>query len=67
MYQIYWLDQTPTDTHWGMSDTGWAKAVWTPKNQIDEFSTCFDQIGKGLIKTFTLLCFFFFMTGSGWT
>ena len=24
----YWQDQKPTDLHWTMSDTGWAKAAW---------------------------------------
>jgi len=25
----YWLDLTPDDLHWNMSDTGWAKAAWS--------------------------------------
>jgi acetyl-CoA synthetase/medium-chain acyl-CoA synthetase len=24
----YWLDLQPTDLHWTLSDTGWAKAAW---------------------------------------
>ncbi len=24
----YWQDQKPTDLHWTLSDTGWAKAAW---------------------------------------
>jgi len=24
----YWLDLTPNDLHWTLSDTGWAKAAW---------------------------------------
>ena len=24
----YWQDQKPTDQHWTLSDTGWAKAAW---------------------------------------
>ncbi len=24
----FWLDQKPTDIHWTLSDTGWAKAAW---------------------------------------
>jgi acyl-coenzyme A synthetase/AMP-(fatty) acid ligase len=24
----FWLDLTPTDLHWTISDTGWAKAAW---------------------------------------
>ncbi len=24
----YWLDLTPDDLHWTLSDTGWAKAAW---------------------------------------
>ncbi len=25
----YWLDLTPHDLHWNISDTGWAKAAWS--------------------------------------
>lgn len=25
----YWLDLTPDDLHWNLSDTGWAKAAWS--------------------------------------
>jgi medium-chain acyl-CoA synthetase len=25
----YWLDLTPADLHWNISDTGWAKAAWS--------------------------------------
>ena len=25
----YWLDNTPEDLHWTISDTGWAQAAWT--------------------------------------
>lgn len=25
----YWLDLTPQDMHWNISDTGWAKAAWS--------------------------------------
>ncbi len=25
----YWLDNTPEDLHWTLSDTGWAQAAWT--------------------------------------
>jgi acetyl-CoA synthetase/medium-chain acyl-CoA synthetase len=25
----YWLDLNPTDLHWNLSDTGWAKAAWS--------------------------------------
>lgn len=25
----YWLDLTPDDLHWNMSDTGWAKSAWS--------------------------------------
>jgi medium-chain acyl-CoA synthetase len=25
----YWLDNTPGDLHWTISDTGWAQAAWT--------------------------------------
>ncbi len=25
----YWLDLNPTDMHWNISDTGWAKAAWS--------------------------------------
>jgi len=25
----YWLDLTPNDLHWNLSDTGWAKAAWS--------------------------------------
>ncbi|XP_077868003.1 LOW QUALITY PROTEIN: acyl-coenzyme A synthetase ACSM3, mitochondrial-like, partial [Saccoglossus kowalevskii] len=25
----YWLDLNPTDVHWNMSDTGWAKSAWS--------------------------------------
>jgi len=25
----YWLDLTPDDLHWNISDTGWAKAAWS--------------------------------------
>jgi acyl-coenzyme A synthetase/AMP-(fatty) acid ligase len=25
----YWLDNTPDDLHWTISDTGWAQAAWT--------------------------------------
>jgi acetyl-CoA synthetase/medium-chain acyl-CoA synthetase len=25
----YWLDLHPTDLHWNMSETGWAKAAWS--------------------------------------
>ena len=25
----YWLDLRPTDLHWNMSETGWAKAAWS--------------------------------------
>jgi acetyl-CoA synthetase/medium-chain acyl-CoA synthetase len=25
----YWLDLTPTDLHWNLSDTGWAKAAYS--------------------------------------
>lgn len=25
----YWLDLTPEDVHWNISDTGWAKAAWS--------------------------------------
>ena len=25
----YWLDLTPEDMHWNVSDTGWAKAAWS--------------------------------------
>ncbi|MBI2802963.1 MAG: AMP-binding protein [Gammaproteobacteria bacterium] len=25
----YWLDLTPADLHWNLSDTGWAKAAWS--------------------------------------
>src|SRR5438093_979702 len=24
-----WLDLRPTDVHWNLSDTGWAKAAWS--------------------------------------
>ncbi len=26
---LYWLDLTPQDLHWNISDTGWAKAAWS--------------------------------------
>jgi acetyl-CoA synthetase/medium-chain acyl-CoA synthetase len=25
----YWLDNTPADLHWTLSDTGWAQVAWT--------------------------------------
>src|SRR5207248_5624860 len=25
----FWLDNTPDDLHWTISDTGWAQAAWT--------------------------------------
>ena len=25
----FWLDLSPTDLHWNISDTGWAKAAWS--------------------------------------
>src|SRR3989442_6134172 len=25
----FWLDNTPEDLHWTISDTGWAQAAWT--------------------------------------
>ena len=25
----YWMDLTPKDVHWALSDTGWAKAAWS--------------------------------------
>ncbi len=25
----YWLDLTPGDLHWNISDTGWAKSAWS--------------------------------------
>ena len=25
----YWLDLTPSDIHWNLSDTGWAKSAWS--------------------------------------
>ncbi|KAK2180218.1 hypothetical protein NP493_453g02008 [Ridgeia piscesae] len=25
----YWLDLTPSDVHWNLSDTGWAKSAWS--------------------------------------
>ncbi len=25
----YWLDLTPDDLHWNLTDTGWAKAAWS--------------------------------------
>ncbi len=25
----YWLDLSPADLHWNLSDTGWAKAAWS--------------------------------------
>lgn len=25
----FWLDLTPEDVHWNLSDTGWAKAAWS--------------------------------------
>ena len=25
----YWIDLTPDDLHWNISDTGWAKAAWS--------------------------------------
>lgn len=25
----YWLDLTPDDLHWNLSDTGWAKSAWS--------------------------------------
>ena len=25
----FWLDNTPTDLHWTLSDTGWAQAAWS--------------------------------------
>jgi acyl-coenzyme A synthetase/AMP-(fatty) acid ligase len=25
----YWIDLTPEDLHWNISDTGWAKAAWS--------------------------------------
>jgi acyl-coenzyme A synthetase/AMP-(fatty) acid ligase len=25
----FWLDQRPSDLHWNISDTGWAKAAWS--------------------------------------
>jgi acyl-coenzyme A synthetase/AMP-(fatty) acid ligase len=25
----FWLDLTPNDLHWNLSDTGWAKAAWS--------------------------------------
>lgn len=25
----YWLDLTPADLHWNVSDTGWSKAAWS--------------------------------------
>lgn len=25
----YWMDLTPNDLHWNLSDTGWAKAAWS--------------------------------------
>ncbi|GAC1455416.1 MAG: acyl--CoA ligase [Ktedonobacterales bacterium] len=25
----YWLDQTPDDLHWNLSEMGWAKAAWS--------------------------------------
>ncbi|HSW35786.1 MAG TPA: AMP-binding protein [Candidatus Limnocylindrales bacterium] len=26
---LFWLDLTPDDVHWNLSDTGWAKAAWS--------------------------------------
>ncbi|MCL6558935.1 MAG: AMP-binding protein, partial [Firmicutes bacterium] len=26
---MFWLDLTPNDLHWNLSDTGWAKAAWS--------------------------------------
>ncbi len=28
-YFRYWLDLTPDDIHWNLSDTGWAKSAWS--------------------------------------
>jgi acetyl-CoA synthetase len=25
---LFWMDLGPTDTHWSLTDTGWAKAAW---------------------------------------
>ena len=25
----FWLDLTPNDIHWNLSDTGWAKSAWS--------------------------------------
>ncbi len=25
---LFWMDLRPTDTHWSLTDTGWAKAAW---------------------------------------
>ena len=25
----YWMDLCPTDVHWNISDTGWAKSAWS--------------------------------------
>jgi len=42
----YWLDQHPDDLHWNLSETGWAKFLWSyfdalpgPQHQADRPST----------------------------
>lgn len=44
----YWLDLTPQDLHWNVSDTGWAKSAWSnvfaPWSQVWQSSFCLSQL-----------------------
>ncbi|MCP3873998.1 MAG: AMP-binding protein [Desulfobacteraceae bacterium] len=63
----YWLDLTPDDLHWNVSDTGWSKAAWSsyfgPWNMgatlFTHFTDRFDPIKTmELLETFpiTTMC-----------
>lgn len=44
----YWLDLEPSDLHWNLSDTGWAKAAWSSLfGPWNTGSTLFVHNGKG--------------------
>jgi acetyl-CoA synthetase/medium-chain acyl-CoA synthetase len=44
----FWLDLQPSDLHWNLSDTGWAKAAWSNLfGPMNIGSTLFIHNGKG--------------------
>jgi acyl-coenzyme A synthetase/AMP-(fatty) acid ligase len=52
----YWLDLTPEDLHWNLSDTGWAKAAWSNLfGPLNCGSTLFIHNGKGKFSPQTTL------------